>query len=576
MDVRFSGRRFCALVPIMLAITAGAPAAQAQPIETIVQDDALMLHGGSEEQIRTGMQRARSLGIDRVRLTAGWSTIAPHPDLPTPPSFDATDPAEYPAGNWFNLDRAVRLAHEEGLAPMIDIAFWAPRWGTREPLEVNDRMATEIDPRMFADFAKAVALRYSGTWAPPVTEKPEAAPPQPSPDRNILDALFGKPQPAPQPQPTQSKPAAPAPLPAVDTFTVWNEPNHPGFLRPQWVRVDGKWHPRSADIYRAMVRASYPAIKAVAPQSRVLIGGTASMGSSTPGVSGVPPLRFLRALACVDEELRPVTTGECAGFERLPGDGWAHHPYSLRTTPDVDTKDQDKLPVAATVRLAATLRELANSGRVSRAVASIYMTEYGYETSNPDPNAPFSLEDQGRLLAWAEHIATSVPAVRSWPQFQLYDRPNEAPRPGMRAFGDWHSGLYFNSGEPKPAAATYATPAFAGCVGRGRWVQVWGRMRGRNQSATGQVEVRASSGRWAPAPTFDRPARSAKLARASVSASDGDAVSRFTPYVPGAAYRLRWTVSGQERSSPAVAPAAKACRAQRGGPRSRKARRARR
>jgi hypothetical protein len=548
---------YIALVVLLLGCLPAA--ALAQPVETIVQDDALFLHG-EDAQIREALARARDLGIDRVRLTAGWSVIAPNPDIPDVPAFDAADPAAYPAGAWANLDRAVRMVREAGLAPMIDIAFWAPRWATREPAEMPDRLAEEIDPARFGEFAAAVARRYAGGYAPPL-KLPRPTEAVASPDGTFLDDLFGRKPPVPPPA-SIPLPAEPA-LPAVDVFTVWNEPNHSGFLRPQWVMRDGRWAVRSADIYRAMVRAAYPAIKAKAPGARVLIGGTASMGSSTPGVGGVPPLAFLRALACVDASLVPVTDGECAGFTRLPGDGWAHHPYSLRTTPDVDPKDRDKLPVAATARLAATLRALADAGRVDPSVADLYMTEYGYETNPPDTGAPFSLDQQGPLLAWAEYIATREPAVRSWPQFQLYDRPDEATRPGARPFGDWHSGLFFHDGTAKPAAALYAVPAFAGCVpgSGGKWVVVWGRRRGR--AATGAVEARTGAGAWAPVATFDAPAiakAGRAKARASVAAPSGEALTRYVARRRGTAYRIRWTAQGDERISAAVKPAAAGCR----------------
>ena len=548
-------RNRLALVALLLAGATAPARASAAPVETIVQDDALMLHA-SEADVRRGMERARDLGIDRVRLTAGWSVIAPHPDSPLVPIFDATDPAKYPAGSWDHLDRAVRIATETGIAPMIDIAFWAPRWATSEPLEMSSRLAADVNPRLYADFAQAVARRYSGTWTPPHPSAQSPAATTKPPDRTILDDLFGRPpsEPAPAPAPT----AAPEPLPAVDTFTIWNEPNHSGFLRPQWAKEDGRWVPKSAEIYRAMVRAAYPAIKSVAQGSRVLIGGTASMGSSTPGVSGVPPLRFLRALACVDDELRPVSTGGCEGYSELPGDGWAHHPYSLRTTPDVDTMDQDKLPVAATPRLTATLRALVDGGRLAPANADLYLTEYGYETNRPDPNAPFSLEQQADLLAWAEQIATRDPAVRSWPQFQLYDRPDVAPRDGMRAFGDWHSGLYFNDGTPKPAAGTYATPGHAACVGTGRrrWAEVWGRLRGRASDGQATVEARVGAGEWRAVRSFSRPSRRAD-GSVQVRQAAGGTVRRYVPHTAGTAYRLRWSA---ERASAAVAPAGPACR----------------
>jgi hypothetical protein len=373
------------LVAVLLAagVPAAAQAAAAPaPPQTILQDDAVLLHS-TDAGVKDAMTQLRALGVDQVRLTAGWSVIAPRPDSPTRPAFDDTDPAAYPADSWANLDRAVRDASDAGLKVMIDIAFWAPRWATQDDPSASGRLRTDIDPEAYARFAKAVATRYSGTYAPPAATH-DTPPAGPSPDADLFGALLGGGRAKPSgPGPA---PAAPSqPLPAASTFTIWNEPNHPGFVMPQWERQGAGWWPRSADIYRAMVRAAYPAIKQVAPGSTVLIGATSSGGSSTPGRSGVPPLQFIRALTCVDARWRPISSGSCAGYTTLPGDGWSHHPYSLRTVPEAQPINRDKLPVASTPRLLAALRRLVRMGRLAPAADQVWMTEYGYETSPPDP-----------------------------------------------------------------------------------------------------------------------------------------------------------------------------------------------
>jgi hypothetical protein len=355
-------------------------------------------------------------------------------------------------------------------------------------------------------------------------------------------------------------------------FTIWNEPNWPGFMSPQWVRAGGVWVPHSADMYRAMVQAAYPAIKSAAPGSRVLIGGTASIGSSTPGQRGVPPLWFLRRLACVDVHLRPVSSGACAGFKPLPGDGWAHHPYSLHTLPDAVSSNTDMLPVAATPRLIATLRRLVAEGRLAPADANVYMTEYGYTTNPPDPQAPFSLAQQPRLLAWAEYLGTRDPAVKMWPQFLLRDRPNGPAGPQMRLFGDWHTGLFFNDGTPKPAAATFRFPAFAACevVHGRRWTLVWSRMRGAPSGIASEVQV-AGSARAAGAGRAWRTLRSAPTpgvrALTSRAIDSGGEVMRWVPWSRGLTYRVSWGV-GASASQTSLEVNALACpRAQKWVPR---------
>jgi hypothetical protein len=309
---------------------------------------------------------------------------------------------------------------------------------------------------------------------------------------------------------------------------------------PQWVRSADGWWPHSADVYRAMVRAAYPAIKAAAPDSTVLIGATSSGGSSTPGRSGVPPLEFIRALACVDARWRPITTGSCAGYTTLPGDGWSHHPYSLRTVPEAQPINRDKLPVASTPRLLAALRRLVRDGRLAPGAAQVWMTEYGYETSPPDPQAPFSPAEQAGLLARAERLGTADPAVRSWPQFLLRDRPSGPAGPRMRVAGDWQTGLEDEQGNPKPAYAAFRTPVVAQCRPGGR-VLVWGRWRGV-AGAVAQVE-REIAGGWSPA--------GSSLAVAAPSA----AVQTTLGWAAGGVVRIHWSAAdGLSADSPAIAP----------------------
>jgi hypothetical protein len=514
------------------------PGAGAAPVETVIQDDAVLLHS-DESGVREALGQIRGLGFDRVRITAGWSVIAPEPDAARRPDFDAADPAAYPAGNWEKLDRAIRLAREAGLEVLVDIAFWAPRWAAAGDDAAGSRQRTNIDPLQFAQFARAVATRYSGSYAPPpppAADEPDVEPA----DRSPLDSLLHPDEPEPEEEPPVEPPAG-DPLPAVDMFTLWNEPNHRGFLLPQWGDEEGRPVPRSADIYRAMVAAAYPAVKSAAPAAKVLVGGTASMGSSVPYRSGVTPLAFLRRMACVDAQLRPITTGGCADFAPIPGQGWAHHPYSLHRAPSWRPRDPDKIPVGAIDRLSDTLRKLVAAGRLAPGLADLYLTEYGYETGPPDPRAPFTPEQQPRLLAWAERIATSDPAVRMWPQFLLRDLPGEAPRAGLHQWADWQTGLFFQDGRPKPAAREFALPVFARCaVRRGDlWVELWGRHRRADGPASVSVEVRRRSA-WTAVAAAARPGRGAS-AQASVWTPEGGAARRWTRLRAGASYRLRWS-----------------------------------
>jgi hypothetical protein len=593
-----------ALAAACCGLSFAAAAAEARPpLDTIMQDDAAFLHR-TDEGVQENMRRAKALGVDRIRLTAGWSVIAPDPDSSQRPDFDATDPNAYPQANWRVLDRAVRAAHDAGLEVMIDIAFWAPLWATTgDPNQGRARW--NIDPRAYADFTTAVVRRYSGQAAPAPPD-PDAPPPPPSRDQDLLEQLFGQPsssgqsarrasgdeltlplpgaaepepepqpepEPEPQPEPQPAPAPQPAPLPVVRWWTIWNEPNHAGFVQPQWQKRGGRWTPRSPHIYRHLVEAAYPAIKAVQPDSKVLVGGTSSTGVRKPDeeTDGMQPLRFVRELACVGEDFRPLATEDCRDYKRLQGDGFAHHPYSLLTLPNKrDARNPDNLQIGQLDLLTKTLDRLVAMGRIDAALRDLYLTEYGYETNPPDPIKPFNPEQQARLINWAEYLAWKNPRVRSWPQFLLDDMGAANDR---RPFGDWQSGLHFVDGTAKPSATSFKLSLFAECVPvkaararksrarrRGRRarratvqsVVIWGRVRpgsGPRQAAVTTTQPPGSA--WQAAAT------AARLKRGTVRSSSaipfptdaGGTFVRYAQFVKGASYRLDWTAPDGSRQS---------------------------
>ena len=404
---------------------------------TIVQDDAVLLHR-SDAETRTSIAELAALGVDWVRITAGWSVIAPDPTSPIRPDFDAEDPGAYPPGAWDTLDRAVRLADEAGMRVLVDIAFWAPRWAVARTSTPPDRQRDGIDPRQYAAFAAAVARRYSGR-----EDLPEAV-----------------------------------------AFAVWNEPNYPIFMLPQWRPVDrgpgteqDGWAADSPRQYRAMLRAAAPRIRAAAPGALVLIGNTAALGAADPGRStdGVPPLEFMRELACVDRQMQPLTTPDCRGFQPLPGDGWAHHPYSLDLPPWRQDPQPDNVRLGDLRRMADLLDRLSDAGRTERRLG-LWITEYGYQTDPPDPTQRVTPALQARWLPEAERRALADTRVRSFSQFLLRDLPERAGATLRARWGDFQSGLLFPDGRPKPARRAFAYSLALRRAGP-RAVSVWMHVR---------------------------------------------------------------------------------------------------
>ena len=84
----------------------------------------------------------------------------------------------------------------------------------------------------------------------------------------------------------------------VTLWSIWNEPNQPQFLMPQY----RKGKPYSPTHYRKLYQAAYKAIRSVAANRRdkILIGETSPRGNEHI----VFPLRFLRGIACLNNSTR--------------------------------------------------------------------------------------------------------------------------------------------------------------------------------------------------------------------------------------------------------------------------------
>src|SRR4051794_13774776 len=128
----------------------------AHPMEVTVQDDALFLHQSPGLVQRTA-RRLAALGADWIRITAGWSALAPSPRAPKKPAgFDATKPDRYQAGPFRALDTAVKTATAAGMNVQIDLGFWAPRWAVARATGRSARQRSRPNAVEFGQFAEAV------------------------------------------------------------------------------------------------------------------------------------------------------------------------------------------------------------------------------------------------------------------------------------------------------------------------------------------------------------------------------------------------------------------------------------
>ncbi len=379
--------------------------------------------------------RARALGSRWVRLGAYWNQIAP---LQPAAGFAGSDPGD-PGYDFSRLDAGVRSAtasHQNVLVMLLGPPTWA--LGANPPAGTYPG-TWQPSPSALAAFAHAVALRYSGRFPDPLL-----------PGRS---------------------------LPRVTRFQVWNEPNLPTYLSPQWVRgPGGAWAPVSPAIYRTLLNAAYRAIKSVQPHALVLSAGTAPYGDP-PGVGRMAPVVFLRELVCLH--------GAALNRERCPDpphfDAADHHPYTLTPTHHAFGRDDVSLPdlgkLQRILRIAARRHTVMPAG-----VKPLWVTEIDWDSNPPDRASSVSLAGQARDLALAFY--------ELWHQgvgHVLWFVMRDISYKSLTG-----AGVYFANGTAKPSAAAYRFP-FVALGRRGGTVTLWGRA-----PAPGLVTIerRVSGGRW--------------------------------------------------------------------------------
>jgi len=213
-------------------------------------------------------------------------------------------------------------------------------------------------------------------------------------------------------------------------------------------------------VYRGLVQAAYPRIKAADPDSVALVGELAAAGREAKGsLVNLRPLRFLRALACRDSRYRPIRRGRCRNFKPVPMDAVGHHPYQLLLAPTLRSANKDDAAINDGRRLLKVVDRLTRVGAFrtgGRRRLNVYYTEFGYQTSPPDPFAGVSLSEQKSYLQRAAFIVWATPRVRGLNQFRLTD--GAITGGGPSGFAEFQSGLLFRDRKRKPAYSIFPHP----------------------------------------------------------------------------------------------------------------------
>src|SRR3954447_25245790 len=127
-------RRPLACFAVALALAALPAAARASATqESMFQDDD-QLEFASAGHVTDTLDTLRALGVDRIRVSVFWKSVAPSPGKQTKPAgFDGSNPDAYPQGAWDRYDRLAREAQRRGIGVDFDITGPAPMWATGNP-----------------------------------------------------------------------------------------------------------------------------------------------------------------------------------------------------------------------------------------------------------------------------------------------------------------------------------------------------------------------------------------------------------------------------------------------------------
>ena len=397
------GTAACAVVTsvAVAAATASSTIESARPLPTGFLDPTAF-RGPSGEQ---SVLRARRAGASLVRIFLAWEAVAPEPPA------DPENP-EDPAYQWQSIDQQVVDAVERGLDPVIYVSASVP-WARGVAVGLP---GTWPSPVRFADFARAAARRYSGTYTPT---------------------------------------GETAWLPRVRFWQAWNEPNAGRELTPQ--RVNGR--PVSPAQYRRMVNAFADAVHGVNASNLVVAGALAPFGHDSKDIQVVAPMQFMSALLCVS--LQAPHRRTCSQHTRF--DVWAHHPYA-NGGPTWRAHSPNDASIGDLPEMRALLTAAKRAGTIISARApEFWVTEFSWDTSPPDPKGvPSALHARWVAEALYRMWQAGVSAV-IW--FRLQDDLlRESP---------YQSGFFTARGQAKYSLKAFRFPFVA--FRAGTRVSVWGR-----------------------------------------------------------------------------------------------------
>ena len=267
----------------------------------------------------------RQAGVRWIRANVNWAGLEPD----RKGEINQWLLAEY--------DYAIDRAHDAGLQVLMPIADGVPYWASSDPARYVDgggtpRWEVNYRPQRMSDYGDFVRF-VVGHFAPK----------------------------------------------GVQTYMIWNEPNHPRF----WPSGP------DASAYVPMLRAGYNAVKAASPEATVLLGGLSKSDFAyLEGVYRAGGGDYFDAVA-----VQPYTYGVD------PTDSWngVH-----------DWEDPDRISVNAFPAIQEVRRSMVAFGDEEK---DVWLTEFGYSTTTQDGGV--SAATQAEFLTKAYRYIERFPWVKA-------------------------------------------------------------------------------------------------------------------------------------------------------------------
>jgi Cellulase (glycosyl hydrolase family 5) len=412
-------RKLLVLFAVAAAVLAAASSSRANTSQfTLFEAPRELLSTDDALRERT-LNELQGLGVNYLRVVILWRSVAPSSGSSTPPAgFDDAGQDGY---LWAPYDRVINEATARGRKVLVTVSGPIPKWASAN----HHSYTYKPSVTRFEKFVTAVGNRYRDQ---------------------------------------------------VSMWSIWNEPNHPGFLSPQYARTkSGHRYAYSPKLYRQLFLAGDRGLRASGNGSdRVLMGETEPRGTT----KAVPPLQFLR--------------GVLASRGELPADGYAHHAYTTRSGPWFRPSNPDDVTIGVLPRLTRALDYYGRKHRIRRNMP-IYLTEFGIQ-SKPDPYIGVSYQQQAEYRSISEWIAWRNPRVFAFSQYLMRD---DDPRPGSKysRYSGFESGLRGSGGKEKLSYAGFRMPLVADA--RGKRIYFWGYVRPKPARTRVVVQIRKSgSKRW--------------------------------------------------------------------------------